>query len=143
MHSLRRRFVQNQEDCNITVLALLPTATEGIIEALPVESLTHELQQKKAERLGRNTGSSGEPAGTSIGSPSENTSVAEEEARSSTGDSYVHASQMESSSAGAGTEEGGKKLQKTKAQLWNELKISCISPSLLTPSSIPHTRLIE
>lgn len=138
MCSLRRRFAQNQEDCNITVLALLPTATEGIIEALPVESLTHELQQKKAERLGRSAGGSrGTLAGTSTGSPSEGTSVAEEEGQSPTGDSYVHASQMESSSAGASGEE--KRPQKSKAQLWNEVKISCkdrpASPFCYHPSS--------
>jgi peroxin-3 len=32
---------------------LLPTATENILEALPVEELTQELQKKRAERLAR------------------------------------------------------------------------------------------
>ena len=53
--SLRRRFEQNQEDCTFTVLALLPTATENILDSLQVESITHELQQHRAARLARGT----------------------------------------------------------------------------------------
>lgn len=43
--SLRRRFVQNQEDCTFTLLALLPTLSAEILTELDVERLTHELQQ--------------------------------------------------------------------------------------------------
>ena len=117
--SLRRRFQQNQEDCTFTVLALLPTATENIVEALPVETITHELQQKKAERLGR---SGGTPSEISSGPPS----VTDEDGKSLESfqsESYVHASQMAASSSGSG--DSLPKPPKTKVQLWNDLKISC------------------
>src|SRR5687767_12685204 len=56
--NLRRRFEQNQEDCTFTVLAILPTAAENILEAIPVEQILSELQQHKAERLARSVGPS-------------------------------------------------------------------------------------
>ena len=118
--SLRRRFQQNQEDCTFTVLALLPTATDNIIDALPVETITHDLQQKKAERLGK---SAGTPSELSSGPPS----VTDEDGKSLASfqsESYVHASQMAASSAGSG-DSSRPKSPKTKVQLWNELKISC------------------
>ena len=123
-HSLRRKFQQNQEDCTFTVLALLPTAAENILEALPVEQITHELQQKKAERLGRSTGASDvTPSEVSSGPPS-----VTDENGSSIGslqsESYVHASQIAASSSGNG-EAGSQGSRKSKAQLWAELKISC------------------
>ena len=45
-NSLRRRFVQNQEDISYTIMALLPTVGEQILEELNVEGVTHELQSK-------------------------------------------------------------------------------------------------
>jgi len=123
--SLRRRFQQNQEDCTFTVLALLPTATENILEALPVENITHELQQKKAERLSKSQATSEiAPSQQSSGPPS----VTEDDGKSLASfqsESYVHASQMGSSSMGNG-ESGAERPRKTKAQLWNELKINCM-----------------
>ncbi|KAI9881333.1 MAG: peroxin [Pleopsidium flavum] len=126
--NLRRRFQQNQEDCTFTVLALLPTATENILEASPVESITHELQQKKAERLSKSKGSSEiAPSQQSSGPPS----VTDDDGRSLASfqsESYVHASQMEGSSMGNG-EAGAERPRKSKAQLWNELKINSITRS--------------
>lgn len=121
--SLRRRFQQNQEDCTITVLALLPTATENIVEALPVESITHELQQKKSERLRSVDTLDTVPSELSSGPPS----VTDDDGRSLASfqsSSYVHASQMETSNSGMGDSEL-RIPSKTKAQLWNELKINC------------------
>lgn len=122
--SLRRRFQQNQEDCTITVLALLPTATENIAEALPVESITHELQQKKAAKLGRSA-DTGEtvPSELSSGPPS----VADEDGKSLASfqsESYVHASQSGASIFGK-SDPGLRLPAKSKVQLWNELKINC------------------
>lgn len=116
--SLRRRFEQNQTDCTFTVLALLPTATENILEALPVEDLTHELQQKKAARLAKL--SSGEAPGSEMSSTAP--SLPEEDGRSLSSfqsDGYVHTSQLATSS----TTDGQK--PRSKTQLWNELKINC------------------
>ncbi|MCJ1426871.1 peroxin [Sticta canariensis] len=123
--NLRRRFQQNQEDCTITVLALLPTATENIVEALPVESITHELQQKKSDRSRSADTLDGVPTELSSGPPS----VTDDDGRSLASfqsSSYVHASQMETSSSGIGDLEL-RNPSKTKAQLWNELKINSIT----------------
>jgi hypothetical protein len=128
-YSLRRRFEQNQEDCTFTVLAILPTATENILEAIPVEQVLEQLQQQKAERLARSVG----PSEIASSAPP---SVADDDGKSLTSfqsESYVHASQVAdteaSSSSRAGAAEGGEateqKPKKTKAQLWNEMKISC------------------
>ena len=117
--SLRRRFEQNQTDCTFTVLALLPTVTDNVLEALPVEQLTHELQQKKAERLARAAGEK-VPSEFSSGPPSvrdgDTTSLG-----SLQSSSFVHASLMD--------EDGSLRPRKSKAQLWNEVKISAITRS--------------
>ena len=118
--SLRRRFTQNQEDCTFTVLALLPTVADNILEALPVESITFELQQQRQARLGQ-----------SVSSPSEISSNASgEDGRSLSSfktESFVHTSQMAASAAGSSESPRPKK---TKSQLWGELKISSITRSL-------------
>ncbi|KAL8944435.1 MAG: hypothetical protein Q9216_000486 [Gyalolechia sp. 2 TL-2023] len=124
--NLRRRFQQNQEDCTITVLALLPTATENVLEALPVERITQDLQQKKADRLGRSAGPLDGAAPLSSSGPS---SVTDDDGKSLASlqtDSYVHASQLVASSAGGG-ESGASRPMKSKAQLWTDLKISSIT----------------
>ena len=118
--SLRRRFEQNQEDCAFTVLALLPTVADHILEALPVESITNELQQQKQARLGQN----------GAASASEISSVASEDGRSMASfqtESYAHASQATLSSSG---ELELPHPKKTKSQLWCELKISSVTRSL-------------
>ena len=131
--SLRRRFQQNQEDCTITVLELLPTVSENIIEALPSEKILDELQQKKAQRLGRGTGTSDvAQSDLSSGTPS----AIDEDGKSISSESYVHASQMASSGVGNGEPRPGR----SKAQLWGELKISCTSSIALLVVQILSTR---
>ena len=131
--SLRRRFQQNQEDCTITVLELLPTVSENIIEALPSEKILDELQQKKAQRLGRGTGTSDvAQSDLSSGTPS----AIDEDGKSISSESYVHASQMASSGVG----NGEPRPARSKAQLWGELKISCTSSIALLVVQILSTR---
>lgn len=104
--------------------ALLPTATENVLEALPVESITHELQAKKAERLGR-IGPPTDIAVTEQGSGP--ASVTDEDGKSLVSfqsESYVHASQVGEASSRAG-DPITPSSAKTKAQLWNDLKINC------------------
>jgi peroxin-3 len=117
--SLRRRFEQNQTDCTFTVLALLPTVTENILEALPVEQLTHELQQKKAERLARVTGE-GVASELSSGPPSirDGDTASLSSLQSS---SFIHASQL--------GDDASSRPRRSKAQLWNEIKIASITRS--------------
>lgn len=132
------------------MLALLPTATDGIVEALPVEQLTKELQRKRAERLARlNAG--GEATGSELSSVSP--SLPGDDGKSLSSEGFVHASQTaealgEGAGAGAAAtgSEGQQQTQSTeqqpeseqqqqqlqqpqvkrnKTQLWNEVKISC------------------
>ncbi len=134
MYSLRRRFEQNQEDCTFTVLALLPTATANILEAMNTESITYEIQQMKGGGAGTiKPGKSGSAG--SISPPSiADTTMTEDDGRSLASlqsDSGVHASQValpSPASAGEGPQEGGQataQKRKTKRQLWDDLTISC------------------
>ncbi|KAL1853779.1 peroxin [Paecilomyces lecythidis] len=114
--NLRRRFEQNQTDCTFTVLALLPTATENILEALPVEELTQELQRKRAERLAR---IGGDATGSEFSSATPSTT--EDDGRSLSSfqsESFLHTSQMDGD---------GQRPKRSKTQLWNEVKISSIT----------------
>jgi len=125
LKSLRRRFEQNQEDCTYTVLALLPTVRDEIIGALPVEQISEQLQHERQERLKRSGGQS-DAASTEY--PSVPPSVADEDGKSLSSGSYVHASQM----AGSTTEAGAlpPRPRRTKAQLWQDMKINSIARAL-------------
>ena len=55
--SLKRWFENNQQNVSFTIMALLPTIGEHIIEGMDVEGLTNELQEKsRASKLVRNPG---------------------------------------------------------------------------------------
>jgi peroxin-3 len=128
MSSLRRRFEQNQEDCAFTVLAILPTATENILEALPVEQTLGELQRQREERLAKSSAMS-EVSTADLGSAPG--SIAEEDGKSLASfksESYVHTSQFAESNAGGeqGLQPPALRTKKSKAVLWNEMKISCM-----------------
>lgn len=54
--SLRRWFYKNQENVSFTIMALLPTIGEHIINGMDVEGLTNDLQEKsRALKLVRNS----------------------------------------------------------------------------------------
>ncbi|KAI1075425.1 Peroxin-3 [Whalleya microplaca] len=127
--NLRRRFEQNQEDCTFTVLALLPTATTNILDAMNTEKITLEIQQMKSKGSIR----SGE---SSITPPSiADTTMTEEEGKSTVSfqsDSGIHASQVTlppTSNPGDGSQDNSQAMQKrkTKRQLWDDLTISSIT----------------
>lgn len=44
---IKRRFIQTQNDCYLTILALLPVLTQPIINHLPIELITQALKMKK------------------------------------------------------------------------------------------------
>ena len=104
------------------------------MHAIPVEQILDELQKSKAERLARSVGPS-EIASTAP------PSVADDDGKSLTSfqsEGYVHASQIAGESeSSSGSAEGGIRVtvekkedarnKKTKAQLWNEMKISSIT----------------
>ncbi|RBR19094.1 uncharacterized protein FIESC28_05765 [Fusarium coffeatum] len=121
--NLRRRFEQNQEDCTFTVLALLPSATTAILEAMNTEQITFEIQQMKATKAVKNGGNE------SAAPPSiADTTLTEEDGKSaSQSESGVHPSQIPTSSpfnAGGEANKEVPKLRKTKRQLWDDVTIS-------------------
>ncbi|KAA8643101.1 hypothetical protein EYZ11_004989 [Aspergillus tanneri] len=121
--NLRRRFEQNQTDCTYTILALLPTAAEDILEALPVEDLTKELQKKRAERLARLNGGEGTGSDLSSVAPS----LPEEDGRSLSSfqsDGFVRTSQLGESLVEG---DGQPRPKRNKTQLWSEVKITSIT----------------
>lgn len=100
------------------MLELLPTVTGNVLNALDSEQITRELQEKKLERLGRN-------ASASENMFSEMSSVApDEDGKSFSSKNFVHTSRLGSSSS-VGEQP---RPTRTKAQLWNDLKISCRLP---------------
>ncbi|KAH8434645.1 peroxisomal biogenesis factor 3 [Aspergillus melleus] len=123
--NLRRRFEQNQTDCTYTILALLPTAAEDILEALPVEDLTKKLQKKRAERLARLNGGEGTSSDLSSVAPS----LPEEDGRSLSSfqsDGFLRASQLGESTLEG---DGSPRPKRNKTQLWKEVKITSITRS--------------
>lgn len=139
--SLRRRFEQNQEDCTFTVLALLPTATANILEAMNTEKITYEIQQMKGSATARTR---------SIGSTSpptmSETNATDDDGRSiitvsAQSEGGMHTTQISvATPSSTAVSEGGapdtsqtlmvppmvpSKPRKTKRQLWDELTISC------------------
>ncbi|KAK7949679.1 peroxisomal biogenesis factor 3 [Apiospora saccharicola] len=141
--NLRRRFEQNQEDCTFTVLALLPTATANILEAMNTEKITLEIQQMKSAAKGTRSGESNATppsiADTTLTEGEEGKSVASASLQSESG---LHASQMTlppSSQTGDGAQDGGQqttpapasiKPRRTKRQLWDDLTISSITRAI-------------
>jgi peroxin-3 len=130
--NLRRRFEQNQEDCTFTVLALLPTATTNVLEAMNTESITYEIQQMKGAKSIKSGSDSTSPPSIA------DTSLTEEESKSMASmqsDSGIHASQIATPtpfSAGgeSGQQDGAaQKSRKTKRQLWDDLTISAVTRS--------------
>lgn len=44
---IRRRFIQTQTDCYLTILALLPVLTKPVLSYMPTETITAALKKKK------------------------------------------------------------------------------------------------
>ncbi|KAK0722975.1 peroxin-3 [Lasiosphaeria miniovina] len=132
--NLRRRFEQNQEDCTFTVLALLPTATTNILEAMNTEKITYEIQQLKGSvAKTRNVGSVSPPSLSETNATDDDgRSIISVSVQSEAG---IHASQISVPSPLAtvdgGPQEGApaqpQKARKTKRQLWDDLTISSIT----------------
>ena len=141
-NSLRRRFEQNQEDCTFTVLALLPTATAHILEAMNTEKITYDIQQMKGSAVARarSIGSTSPPSISETNATDDDgRSIITVSAQSEAG---VHTTQLSvptplaAAAPGTGTADAPQesllappKPRKTKRQLWDELTISCEPPS--------------
>ena len=136
--SLRRRFEQNQEDCTFTVLALLPTATANILEAMNTEKITYEIQQVKGSAVARarSIGSTSPPSMSETNATDDDgRSIITVSAQSEAGVQTTQISVATPSSTAVS--EGGPtsapqetllappKPRKTKRQLWDDLTISC------------------
>lgn len=55
---IKQRFIQTQQDCYYTILALLPVLAAPIIDSLPVELITQALRLKKNNSLQQATSGS-------------------------------------------------------------------------------------
>ena len=125
-HSLRRRFNQNQEDCSFTVLALLPTAVDDMLDAFPVEDITRELQQQRTDRGGARGVGGTELTPSEFSSPSASgTGEDGKSVISAQTDGFLHTSQLGGSISEAPSSGEILRGKKTKAQLWTDLKINC------------------
>ncbi|KAJ4304091.1 peroxin [Collariella sp. IMI 366227] len=131
--NLRRRFEQNQEDCTFTVLALLPTATTHILEAMDTEKITYEIQQIKgsASARARSIGSTSPPSISETNATEDDgRSIVTVSAQSEAG---AHTSQISvttpalTAERSDGTADAPPKPRKTKRQLWDDLTISSIT----------------
>ncbi|KAK0673893.1 putative PEX3 peroxisomal biogenesis factor 3 [Cercophora samala] len=140
--NLRRRFEQNQEDCTFTVLALLPTATTNILEAMNTERITYEIQQMKGSAVARtkSIGSTSPPSlsaetdddGRSMFSVSVTSEAGPPTNQLAVPTSIAAAISGEGSAPVDGAQDADaltvpQKPKKTKRQLWNDLTISSIT----------------
>lgn len=98
---IKRRFIQTQTDCYLTLLALLPVLTQPLMTYLPTETITSALKRKKNAR----------DASDSL--TTENLMAHSEEgsAAASTSDLLVF-------------------LAKSKLELWHDLKVKSITRML-------------
>ncbi|KAK0710952.1 Peroxin-3 [Lasiosphaeris hirsuta] len=138
--NLRRRFEQNQEDCTFTVLALLPTVTTNILEAMNTEKITYDIQQIKGSAAARtrSIGSLSPPSTTETAATDDDgRSIISVSVQSEAG---MHTSQLSIptpltpaetviGAVGAPPEspQTPQKARKTKRQLWDDLTISSIT----------------
>ena len=96
-------------------MALLPTVSDNIIEALQVERLTQELQHKRAERLARVAEGAQSELSSAPSSIRDGDTASLSSFQTS---SFMHTSQLPDDTA---------RPRRSKAQLWNEIKISSIT----------------
>ncbi|EEQ41736.1 putative peroxisomal biogenesis factor [Clavispora lusitaniae] len=97
---IKRRFVQTQADCYLTLLALLPVLTSPIVAYLPTEAITSALKRKKNSK---------KELGDSL--TTENLMAYSEERNASSIDLSVL-------------------LSKSKLELWQDLKVKSITRML-------------
>jgi peroxin-3 len=109
---IKQRFIQTQQDCYYTILALLPVMTTPIVEYLPVELITQALRMKKS-----NQDSSSHVNGTN-NLTEDNLNLLDNDPKIS---SY---------------------LEKSKIELWNMLKIKTITRTLTLIYSLSGLLLI-
>ena len=112
------------------MLALLPTLRDDIVNALPVEDITEQLQQERKERLQRIGGS--EAASSDY--PSAPASTVDDDGKSLASfqsSSYIHASQVAHSTLEVpGAPAASSKPKRSKGQLWQDMKIQSITRAL-------------
>lgn len=113
---IKRRFVQTQTDCYLTILALLPVLTLPVVAYLPTEAITLTLKKKKNSK---------KELGDSL--TTENLMAYSEEQTSALGPDMLAL------------------LSKSKLELWQELKVKSITRMLTliyaTSSLLLLTRL--
>lgn len=115
---IKRRFIQTQNDCYLTILALLPVLTQPIADHLPTELVTQALKLKK--------------------NSAQNLEMS---------DSLLTADNLLLHSSGTASVSLQKDalavlLQKSKVDLWNDLKIKTLTRTLTLVYSISALLLL-
>lgn len=116
--------------------ALLPTLRDEIVAALPVEQITEQLQQERQERLQKlGVGASASEAASSEYPSAPPSAVDNGEDSRSLAGSYIHASQYkvgvgQSTPDMASQSSQSPRPKRSKAQLWQDMKIHSITRAL-------------
>ena len=106
------------------MLALLPTATANVLAAMDTEKITLEIQRTRSGPSRPTVNGTGSISPPSVG----DTTATEDDGRSLTSESGVHASQHVQPGPSDGSKDGDQttpQKRKSKRQLWDELAISC------------------
>jgi len=99
--SLHRRFQQTQDDVSFTVMALLSTLGDQILENMDVEAITSELQARSKTKNARQLNGSGQSALASTDLASSFAVVQEHEVRSPNGPASVTSTDLVEVDSGA------------------------------------------
>ncbi|KAI5958070.1 PEX3 [Candida theae] len=116
---IRQRFISTQQDCYYTILALLPVLAQPIVDSLPVDLITQALRLKKGQQ--------NQPQQVTSGSNSELTT----DNLNLLDNNNNPQSQL------------SVYMNKSKAELWNLLKIKTITRTLTLMYSISGLLLIS
>lgn len=116
---IKRRFVQTQNDCYLTILALLPVLTQPITDHLPIENITQALKLKKTQQ--------------------------QQSSSQEISDSLLTADNLllhSNPNSNLETSTESIYLNKSKVELWNDLKIKTLTRTLTLIYSISALLLI-
>lgn len=121
--NLRRRFEQNQQDATFTIMALLPSLFIDVLEKYPVEKITQELQAKRTEKtIARSTFSDTGVSDISSVMTAPSDIPADSNQQHNVTDSTIMFKDGEASAV-----EVNYKPKRSKAQLWQDLKIQSLT----------------
>ncbi|KAK6462361.1 Peroxin-3 [Scheffersomyces coipomensis] len=127
---IKQRFIQTQQDCYYTILALLPVLTSPIIEHLPVELITQALRLKKNNPLPQQQQQVQSSSGPNNPNSTINSELTADNLNLLDNNNSNNQSKL------------NVYLNKSKVELWNILKIQTITRTLTLIYSISGLLLV-